>query len=202
MSDEPEDLRVYTSFAAFERAELARLGLTAWPARAPVEPPPIPAPAPAPEQLPMPSALVIVPVVPAKARGRTVVTAESLRAEGIVEIGCAKGTSVLYVRTHLKLHVLHATWLPDRRLDDYAVSLAVAWIENQGMPSYEVAKNLGVSENTLRAALTAAGYERLTPEQHANLARARTARKIGNRRGRLVRSGPTTNEAPREGARA
>lgn len=189
MSDEPEDLRVYTSFAEFERAELARRGLTAWPACAPVDSPPTPAPETAANTSALiPAPLAILPAVAAKERGRTVVTAESLRAEGILEIGCAAGTSVLYVRTQLKLHVLHATWLPDRRLDDYAVSLAVAWIENQGMPSYEVAKNLGVSETTLRGALTAAGYERLTPEQHANLARARSARKIGNRRGRLVRS--------------
>ncbi len=98
------------------------------------------------------------------------------------------GTSVLYVRTHVKLHLLHTTWLPDRRLDDYAVSLAVTWIEDHGLPSYAVADNLGVSDATLRNALTAAGYERLNPKQQAALAIARSARKLGNRRGRLVRS--------------
>ena len=118
----------------------------------------------------------------------TKVTPEALRAEGILEIGCAKGTSVLFVRTHVKLHLIHSTWLPDRPLDDYAVRLAVTWIEGHGLPSCEVAKNLGVSETTLRSALTAAGYERLSPEQHDQLARARSARKFGNRRGRLVRA--------------
>lgn len=164
--------RIYTSFTEFERKELRRLGLTAWPA-------PTIAPPPA------------MSVVPASSRPITRVTPASLRAEGILEIGCAKGTSVLFVRTRVKLHLLHSTWLPDRQLDSYAVSLAVTWIEGHGLPSYEVAKNLGVSETTLRRALTAAGYERLTPEQHNQLAGARSARKFGNRRGRLVRSNET-----------
>ena len=116
------------------------------------------------------------------------ITPASLRAEGILEMGCAQGTSILFVRTLVKLHLFHATWLPDRQLDDYAVSLAVTWIEGHGLPSYEVAKNLGVSENTLRRALTKAGYERLTPKQHGQLANARASRKFGNRRGRLVRA--------------
>ena len=125
---------------------------------------------------------------PAPSRPITRVTPASLRAEGILEIGCATGTSALYVRTRVKLHLLHSTWVPERQLDDYAVSLAVTWIEGHGLPSCAVAKNLGVSENTLRNALTAAGYERLTPKQHAALATARSARKFGNRRGRLVRA--------------
>ena len=135
-------------------------------------------------------------VVPAPSRPR--VTPELLRAEGILEIGCATGTSVLFVRTRVKLHLIHSTWLPDRQLDDYAVSLAVTWIEDHGLPSYEVAKNLGVSETTLRRALTAAGYERLSPEQHEQLSRARSARTFGNRRGRLVRA----SKAADAGARA
>ena len=170
----PEIPRIYTSFAEFERDELRRLGLTTWPA--PSSPPalvPVPAIPPARRVMPVPSP----PVTPA-----------SLRAEGILEMGCAQGTSVLFVRTLVKLHLLHATWLPDRQLDDYAMSLAVTWIEGHGLPSYEVAKNLGVSENTLRRALTKAGYERLTPKQYNALATARAARKFGNRRGRLVRA--------------
>ncbi len=106
------------------------------------------------------------------------VTPASLRAESIIEIGCATGTSFLYVLTKKKLHVLHTSGLPDRKLDDYAISLAVNWIEN-GMPSYEVASNFGISEPTLRYALAAAGYERLTLP----------AASKGNRRGKLVHVG-------------
>ena len=181
----PEIPRVYTSFAEFEREELRRLGLVAWPA------PTIAAPPAVADSISAPPALVPMPVLPAMSvmpAPSLPVTPESLRAEGILEIGCAKGTSVLFVRTIVKLHLLHSTWLPDRQLDDYAVSLAVTWIEGHGLPSYEVAKNLGVSETTLRRALTEAGYERLSPEQHNQLAIARSARKFGNRRGRLVRS--------------
>ena len=177
--------RVYTSFVAFQREELRRLGLAAWPA--PAAPPAVPV-------LPPVIAVVSAPARPVITR----VTPELLRAEGILEIGCAMGTSVLFVRTRVKLHLIHSTWLPDRQLDDYAVNLAVTWIEGHGLPSCEVAKNLGVSEPTLRRALTAAGYERLSPEQHDQLARARSARKFGNRRGRLVRA----SKAADAGARA
>lgn len=114
------------------------------------------------------------------------VSPDSLRAEGIIEVGCAGQTSVLFVLTKKKLHLLHGESLPDRALDDYAVNLAVNWIENDA-PSCEVARNLGVSETTLRRALAAAGYERLTPAEHEQRAHARMARKLGNRRGRLVR---------------
>jgi hypothetical protein len=189
--------RIYTSFAEFERDELRRLGLT--PANPPAEPSPTPAEPtplqtapsiPPPVLVPMMTALPALPpavsIVPAPSR--SVISPSSLRAEGILEIGCVQGTSVLFVRTRVKLHLLHTTWLPDRRLDDYAVSLAVTWIEGHGLPSYEVADNLGVSDATLRNALVAAGYERLNPKQHAALAIARSARKIGNRRGRLVRT--------------
>ena len=193
MMEVPAEIpRIYTSFAEFERDELRRLGLDAWPAR------PVP---PAPPAPPASTALVPVPATPAK-RATPVrsqpVTPASLRAEGILEMGCAPGTSVLFVRTIVKLHLLHATWLPDRQLDDYAVSLAVTWIEGHGLPSYEVAKNLGVSENTLRRALTDAGFERLSPTQHTALATARAARKLGNRRGRLVRARKAANAEARE----
>jgi len=112
---------------------------------------------------------------------QTSTTPEALRAEGILEIGRAPGTSVLYVRTRVKFHVLHVTWLPDRRLDDYSVRLAVSWIENQGMPSCEVASNLGVTADVLRKALLAAGYERV-----AGVERKRGSQR-GHRRGRFMR---------------
>lgn len=178
--------RIYTSFADFEREEWQRLGLVAWPAPA-LESANHPAAtvldaaATAPLLLSAPRTTVR-PVL----RPITRVTPASLRAEGIVEMGCTPGTSVLFVRTRVKLHLVHATWLPDRQLDDYAVRLAVNWIEGFGMPSYEVAKNLDVGETTLRKALSAAGYERLGPERHEQLAQARAARKPG-KRGRLVR---------------
>lgn len=175
----PEIPRIYTSFADFERDERRRLGVP--------DLPELPAP-------PMPEALAAQEARPvAKPRqpaGLVVgqITPASLRDEGVLEIGCATGTSVLFVRTRVKLHIIHTTWMPDRRLDDYAVRLAVAWIQDQGMSNGEVAKNLGVNENTLRKALTAAGFERLNTAQQENLVRARAARKFGNRRGRLVQT--------------
>jgi hypothetical protein len=113
------------------------------------------------------------------------VTPTSLRAEGIVEVGRASNTSLLFVLTKEKLHVFHASALPDRKLDDYAVALAVNWIES-GLPSFEVARNLGVGEPTLRHALADAGYARLSPLAYEQRANARMKRKLGNRRGRLV----------------
>jgi hypothetical protein len=145
--------RIYTSFAEFEGDERQRRGL-------PFEP--------------APQAITPVEVV---RTGRPQVTVASLRAEGIIEIGRPEATSLVYVRTQAKLHVFHSTWIPDRQLDDYAVRLAVTWIEDQGMHSYQVAENLGVTETTLRKALAAAGYERLTPKQLQDLAAARAARK-------------------------
>lgn len=182
--------RIYTSFAEFDREELRRCGLAVWPSPAVTASPPAVV-ASSITTPPAPSTLIPMPALPSPASAvtvssRSVVTPESLRAEGILEIGCAKGTSVLFVRTHVKLHLLHATGLPDRKLDDYAVRMAVTWIEDHGLASCEVAKNLGVSEPTLRSALAVAGYERLTPKQRASCATARSARKLGNRRGRLV----------------
>lgn len=114
----------------------------------------------------------------------TQVSPASLRAEGVVEIGRALDTSVLFVLTKGKLYILHAASLPDRALDDYAVELAVNWIENDAS-SCEVARNLGVSEPTLRLALAAAGYER--PSNERNRPRKGASRTRGNRRGRLAR---------------
>jgi len=183
--------RVYTSFADFERDELQRLGLTAWPASpAASGTPPAAADDPLTELLAKPPMRRLSSTVRPVLRPAPRVTPSSLRAEGILEMGSATGTSLLFVRTRVKLHLLHATWLPDRHLDNYAVRLAVTWIEDHGLPSCTVAKNLGVSEVTLRGALAAAGYARLTPLQSAQLIQARS--KIGNRRGRLVR---TTTEA-------
>jgi hypothetical protein len=114
-------------------------------------------------------------------------TPAAIRAEGVLEIGRVAGTSVLYVRTRVRLCLMHQTWLSDRRLDDYAVRLAVNWLENHGLPSYEVAGNLGVNETTLRQALLEAGYERALPARPKMNARL----KIGNRRGRFMRRGTT-----------
>jgi hypothetical protein len=173
--------RIYTSFAEFEREELLRLGLDSMPVPAPV---PI-IDKPIIEDLHPVLRPATTPTTPRPVtRG---VTPASLRAEGILEIGGATGTSVLFVRTRAKLHLFHSTSLPDRALDDYAVALAVNWIEGHGLPSYEVARNLGVSESALRKALVSAGYERVTPAQHEALTHARAARRFGNRRGRLAR---------------
>lgn len=119
------------------------------------------------------------------------VTPASLRAEGILEIGRATDTSVLFVLTREKLHVFHELSLPERALDDYAVQLAVNWIES-GIPGYEVARNLGISEVTLQRGLTAAGYMRLSPSQQEQKTHARAARKLG-KRGRLVHVGTTAS---------
>ena len=124
---------------------------------------------------------------------RTRLTPAGLRAEGVLEIGRVTGTCMLYVRTRVKLYLMHETWLPDRRLDDYAVRLALNWLENHGLPSYEVASNLGVNHATLRQALLEAGYERALsterkPKMNGQL-------KIGNRRGRFMRRG-TASELP------
>lgn len=198
----PEVPRIYTSFAEFERDELERLGLTAWPASVAdspaviaASPPPLPALLPAPPPAPSTAPTTSRPRTRVSISRATPAALIAMRAEGVLEIGCATGTSTLFVRTRRKLHLLHATWLPDRPLDDYAVNLAVTWIEDHGLPSYAVAENLGISETTLRHALTAAGYERLSPERHAQLERARSARKFGNRRGRLVPRLPASHAA-------
>lgn len=107
------------------------------------------------------------------------ITPASLRAEGVLEVGRAPGTSILYVRTRVKLHILHATWVPDRQLDDYAVALAMRWIEDYGMPSHEVASNLGVNKETLRHALLAAGHVALLERDPA---KSHALPRNGNRR--------------------
>lgn len=170
-----EPPRVYTSFAEFERDERRRMGLEEIDIAVVVAPPKDPVPTP-----------VAITRTQAAASKRSSVTPASLRSEGVLEIGCATGTSVLFVRTKVKIHLLHTTSLPDRVLDDYAVSMAVNWIESHGMASYEVARNLGVTDTTLRNALSKAGYERITASQRQGLVTARAARKPG-RRGRLAR---------------
>jgi hypothetical protein len=172
--------RIYTSFAEFEREERARLGL-----------PPLADPDPFEETSIVPVSDAQPPSKPKRIQVRTHVahtqiTPEALRAEGVLEVGCAPGTSVLYVRTRVKLHLLHTTWLPDRRLDDYAVALAMRWLEDYGLPSYEVASNFDVSETTLRQALLAAGYERALADHDPAKTRAKHGQR-GNRRGRFMR---------------
>lgn len=105
-------------------------------------------------------------------------TLSQLRAEGVLEVG--RVGAAVYARTKIKLHVFHALELPDRELDAYAVRLAVAWITD-GATSRDVSRDLGVGQETLRRALAARGYERLTKPQMDQRAKAR-----GNRRGKLV----------------
>lgn len=111
---------------------------------------------------------------------------QTLRDEGVLDIGGVAGTSFVYVTTRARTCLFHAAELPPRRLDAYGTRLAIHWIE-MGAPSWSVASDLGITEPELRRALLAAGYERMSPAQRAQLAGARAQRKIGNRRGRLVR---------------
>jgi hypothetical protein len=116
----------------------------------------------------------------------TRVSPTSLRAEGIIELGRVAQTSVLFVRTRKRLYLFHVESLPNRTLDDYAVNLAVNWIEN-GASSRQVARDLEISEPNLCRALAAAGYERLARTEVELRRHQRIASKLGNRRGRLVR---------------
>ena len=111
---------------------------------------------------------------------------QTLRDEGVREVGAVHGTSFVYVITRVRMCFFHAAELPHRRLDAYGARLAICWIE-LGASSCRVAADLGVTEGALRQALLAAGYARTSPEHRAQLASARAARKIGNRRGRLAR---------------
>jgi hypothetical protein len=124
---------------------------------------------------------------------------QTLRDEGVLEVGAVFGTSFVYVITRARTCFFHAAELPNRRLDEYGAYRAVYWIE-RGLPSCRVATDLGITESELRRALLAIGYARMSPAQLAQLADARAnparlaqladarvKRKIGNRRGRLVR---------------
>jgi hypothetical protein len=130
-----------------------------------------------------------MPLARASLQPNTLVTPASLRSEGVIEIGRAIGTSLLFVRTLKMIHMFHVRSVPDRALDAYAVTLAVNWIEN-GVPSVEVAGNLDVDQKTLCRALAQAGYERLSPSQTEQRRHARMSYKLGNRRGRLVFNDP------------
>ncbi len=114
------------------------------------------------------------------------ISIQTLRDEGVLEVGAVSGTSFLYVITRVRACFFHAAELPPRRLDAYGAQRAIYWIE-RGLRSYQVANELGVTQGELRRALLAAGYARLSPAAIAQLAGARAARKIGNRRGKLVR---------------
>lgn len=105
-----------------------------------------------------------------------------LRAEGVVEIGAAPGTSVLYVRTIGKLYLFHPSYLRDRALDAYAVELAVRWLED-GISGAQVAGNLGVDQATVQRALSDAGYERLNRSPSERRGHDRVSQRLGNRRG-------------------
>lgn len=166
--------RVYASFAEFDRAERRRLGQ------------PDPEPAPMTELVPDVEARVARRTAVSHALSR--VTLTTLRAEGVLEIGCAAGTSVLFVRTRVKIHLLHATALPDRELDDYAVQLAVTWIDEHGLPGHVVARNLSVGEETLRKALARSGYERTLAWRYTRASRGTRGGRKNRSGGRLVRS--------------
>jgi DNA-binding CsgD family transcriptional regulator len=127
-------------------------------------------------------------------RPRIAISPAALRAEGVVELGRAPATSVLYVLTSDRLCLFHVASVPDRALDGYAVELAVSWIGN-GIASSEVADNLGVSEPTLQNALLAAGYERVSAS------RTDRVRHRANRRGRLVRKLPDAAQVIDEASR-
>ena len=114
-------------------------------------------------------------------RPKPTVSPAELRAEGVVEIGRAADTSLLYVLTSSRLRLFHVGSVPDRVLDPYAVELAVNWIEC-GVSSAEIARNLGVNESTLQHALSDSGYERIGVSRDDG-----GGRRSGNRRGRLVR---------------
>lgn len=116
------------------------------------------------------------------------VSPAELRARGVLEVGRASGTSVLYVRTPGRVYLFHAESLVDRVLDAYAVELAVGWLD-WGATSTEVASNLGVSVTTLRSALLAAGYERVGGLPSGR-ARGSALDAPVRRRGRLVYRGP------------
>ena len=116
------------------------------------------------------------------------VSAADLRAEGILDVGCASGTSVLYVRTRRRLHLFHVQSMPDRALDDYAIQLAVTWID-MGASLEQVARNLGVDDRNLSRDLAAAGYVRLRSPAVQQRCHARLHG--GNRRAKLMRvAGP------------
>lgn len=103
-------------------------------------------------------------------------TPAQLFDEGVVSLGIVPGTSVLYVETDQRVFFTHMTWLPNRKLDGYAVQLAVAWI-SMGGTTEGVSDDLGVDHKNLRLALEAAGYER------------KVTGHPGNRRGKLVLKG-------------
>lgn len=121
------------------------------------------------------------------------ITIQTLRAEGVFEVGRVPGTSFVYVVTEERTCFFHAVELPPRRLDTYGAYLAIHWIE-QDSPSYQVAKDLGVTEVELRRAILEAGYAR-PPEQLAKLAGARAKRKFSNRRGKLLQISSKTRSA-------
>ena len=120
-------------------------------------------------------------------------TAAKLRAEGVVFVGRAEGTSLLYVRTKERFYVFHTCSVPERALDAYAVELAVNWIEN-GLSAEAVARNLAVTPANLSAALKRAGYVHQITPNGLRLRASRADKKFGNRRGPLIRVEPTPAE--------
>jgi hypothetical protein len=128
------------------------------------------------------------PVPRSRSLRKLAVRPAELRAEGVLDLGAASETSVLYVRTADRLYLFHADCMRDRVLDGYAITLAVNWIED-GFTSAEVAGNLGVNKATLQRALSDAGYERvpLSPSERRGHRRMGLRLRLGNRRGQLIR---------------
>jgi len=126
------------------------------------------------------------------------ISLQTLRAEGVLDIGGISGTSFVYVVTQARLCMFHVRELPPRQLDAYGAHRAVYWIE-RGTPSYLYAEKIGVTQPELRRALLSIGYARLSAHELAQIEGARAARKVGNRRGPLVlikaRPGPTVTTA-------
>ena len=83
------------------------------------------------------------------------ITVSQLRDEGVIELGAVE--SILYVRTRVKLHILHADQVPHRALDAYAIELVKTRLE-LGISLAEIAEGLGVSRVHALRALQAQGY--------------------------------------------
>lgn len=94
-----------------------------------------------------------------KAPKHGLISPAQLRAEGVLEVGCAVG-SVLFVRTRVRVHLFRAPDLPDRDLDDYGAARAIHLLE-EGFTAGDVTQRMGISFKTLALALATRGYERM-----------------------------------------
>lgn len=83
-------------------------------------------------------------------------TREQLLAEGVIEIGAIG--SLLFVRTNAAIRITHATWLPKRELDSYAIKMIAHRLE-QGEPLANMVADFSVNTPVLSNALRANGYD-------------------------------------------